>query len=539
MTGIGGRPTILLEASTSREGPWTAVPLRYQPMETDRVPPLCFPHFPRLDWTYWFTSLDTQDGNLRGWLGRFLLGITTGDKGVWNLLDADKMARAFPIGPPEYMRLSPVTYRSVLPTPSNAMSWWEGHPADVANEAAWTWIPPESFLAKPVVVDRANLRSLAGALDDAWPSGRWPTTPLRSVADGSGETFIWAILLLAAVFMQESEPSEAPVRALGRAGKNVVAQHGTAPARLPPETTDSVSVSTSSRWVAVQSSIEIAGVSSEDAYNVYANLENHPLWVLWLSSVSESSSSSSRWVLRVLGFSLRWTARTTSAVPARRYAWESVKGIRCRGVATFEDSATVQGQGTVLTLALALRVPYFVKRLLDWLPFSGTSLVERTVGRDLKRFRAVVLDRVTSLRAAPVLDTQHSDRFGSCSVVVHANGLVEVAFNGFGTSDCTRQTVEDLSSAVEHVQEDLSCIIDMSNGTGCSPLAMPHIVRFLRMKGSRFHAIAILAPRQLVVLAQVAAKLGGQQGIAFFKTSVEAREWLQGKDMAIADSKVT
>lgn len=52
MTGVNGvRPALAIEAAHSMEGPWVYVPLLYQVNDPNNAfLPLCFPHFPRLDW---------------------------------------------------------------------------------------------------------------------------------------------------------------------------------------------------------------------------------------------------------------------------------------------------------------------------------------------------------------------------------------------------------------------------------------------------------------------------------------------------------
>lgn len=71
MTGVGGRPEVVLEGASQLEGPWTEIPFKYKPGAVDR--PCLFvgkadsimtlkriiirfifvfsaPHQPRLDW---------------------------------------------------------------------------------------------------------------------------------------------------------------------------------------------------------------------------------------------------------------------------------------------------------------------------------------------------------------------------------------------------------------------------------------------------------------------------------------------------------
>eukprot|EP00439_Symbiodinium_sp_Y106_P039812 s871_g4.t2 len=149
MSGVGGRPTEVLEGSLSPSGPWATVPFRYQVVETTRQPPFCFPHFPRLDWTYWFVPLGSSDGDLQGWLGQFLSQVQMGNAEVLNLLDRPEFEQRFPDGPPQFLRISPRTFLASLPGEDGA--WWVSKPANM-NAAAWADMPEGSILEKPALL---------------------------------------------------------------------------------------------------------------------------------------------------------------------------------------------------------------------------------------------------------------------------------------------------------------------------------------------------------------------------------------------------
>lgn len=188
MSGVGGRPTEVLEGALTPSGPWSTVPFRYQVVETTRQPPFCFPHFPRLDWTYWFVPLGSSDGDLQGWLGQFLSQVQMGSSEVLNLLDRPEFEQRFPDGPPQFLRISPRTFLATLPGEDGA--WWVSQAADM-DAAAWVDMPEGSILEKP-----ALLAALPPALAEPTP---WPGTPLlRAAADAGQETFVWATFVSAA-----------------------------------------------------------------------------------------------------------------------------------------------------------------------------------------------------------------------------------------------------------------------------------------------------------------------------------------------------
>lgn len=200
MTGVGGRPTLLIEAAQDVAGPWSPVPFRYQVMDPAGMPALCFPHFPRLDWTHWFTPFGGNDCNLRGWLGALLRGIASGKPEVIDLLDGAEFRRLFPGSPPAYVRLSPETYSAVLPSTAGG-AWWIPQPADVGSEAAWQDMPKGSLFARPLLLGQEDLMALgpSSMLEDSGDTASqpWPGAPLRHAADGAGEAFIWMWLAIA------------------------------------------------------------------------------------------------------------------------------------------------------------------------------------------------------------------------------------------------------------------------------------------------------------------------------------------------------
>ncbi|NWR81997.1 LMF2 factor, partial [Centropus unirufus] len=56
MTGVGGRPEVVLEGSYDKET-WTELEFMYKPGNVSVAPPILAPHQPRLDWQMWFAAL--------------------------------------------------------------------------------------------------------------------------------------------------------------------------------------------------------------------------------------------------------------------------------------------------------------------------------------------------------------------------------------------------------------------------------------------------------------------------------------------------
>ena len=63
MTGVGGRPEVIIEGSMSAKGPWKEYEFMYKPGNLTVAPRFCLPHQPRLDWQMWFAALGHYQHN--------------------------------------------------------------------------------------------------------------------------------------------------------------------------------------------------------------------------------------------------------------------------------------------------------------------------------------------------------------------------------------------------------------------------------------------------------------------------------------------
>ena len=179
ITGVGGRPVEVIEAAYEMEGPWRYVPLRYQVNDPAAPLPLCVPHFPRMDWTLWFVPLG-QGGR---WVGRLLHGITNAEPSVLSLLDRPAFEAAFPLGPPEFVRISSQDYSVHGAVDAGA---------EVAA-ATWRVLEGSSDFEVFARADLERFRPQDGA-------SAWPTLPLlraMAAASGDGERFVWGVCAVA------------------------------------------------------------------------------------------------------------------------------------------------------------------------------------------------------------------------------------------------------------------------------------------------------------------------------------------------------
>ena len=63
MTGVGGRPEVVIEVANKRNGPWKELHFRYKPGNLTEAPQFVLPHQPRLDWQMWFAALGDYQHN--------------------------------------------------------------------------------------------------------------------------------------------------------------------------------------------------------------------------------------------------------------------------------------------------------------------------------------------------------------------------------------------------------------------------------------------------------------------------------------------
>ena len=106
MTGVGGRPEIIIEGSNSPNGPWVPYEFMYKPGNLETPPPVVAPHQPRLDWQMWFAALGSVEYN--PWFVSLCERILSGEKAVLELI---RVPTQFQDKPPSYIRANLYHYR--------------------------------------------------------------------------------------------------------------------------------------------------------------------------------------------------------------------------------------------------------------------------------------------------------------------------------------------------------------------------------------------------------------------------------------------
>uniref|UniRef100_A0A094ZYU1 Lipase maturation factor n=1 Tax=Schistosoma haematobium TaxID=6185 RepID=A0A094ZYU1_SCHHA len=116
MTGVGGRPELILEAASSPAGPWYEYEFNFKPGRIDRTPPVVIPHQPRLDWQMWFAALTNYRNH--PWLMNLVYRLLNQQTEVLELLDPSSVPNN-----PKYIRAHLYTYH--FTDSFDSKDWWK------------------------------------------------------------------------------------------------------------------------------------------------------------------------------------------------------------------------------------------------------------------------------------------------------------------------------------------------------------------------------------------------------------------------------
>ncbi|VDO64722.1 unnamed protein product [Schistosoma curassoni] len=116
MTGVGGRPELILEAASSPAGPWYEYEFNFKPGRIDKTPPVVIPHQPRLDWQMWFAALTNYRNH--PWLMNLVYRLLNQQTEVLELLDPSSVPNN-----PKYIRAHLYTYH--FTDSFDSKDWWK------------------------------------------------------------------------------------------------------------------------------------------------------------------------------------------------------------------------------------------------------------------------------------------------------------------------------------------------------------------------------------------------------------------------------
>ncbi|XP_037507722.1 lipase maturation factor 2 [Rhipicephalus sanguineus] len=120
MTGVGGRPELVLEGSDDANGPWVELPFLYKPGDVYRPPPIIIPHQPRLDWQMWFAALGDYRQN--PWLLSLIYRLLNNDAAALRLMNMERYP--FSRHPPKYIRALLYKYWFTKMDSNSGRGWW-------------------------------------------------------------------------------------------------------------------------------------------------------------------------------------------------------------------------------------------------------------------------------------------------------------------------------------------------------------------------------------------------------------------------------
>jgi len=116
MTGVGGRPEVVIEGSDHLHGPWTEYEFLYKPGNISRAPSFMLPHQPRLDWQMWFAALGSYQHN--PWFISLVYRLLEGSTEVLKLMDPESpFANRHP---PKFIRAKLYKYHFT----QEGQDWW-------------------------------------------------------------------------------------------------------------------------------------------------------------------------------------------------------------------------------------------------------------------------------------------------------------------------------------------------------------------------------------------------------------------------------
>ncbi|KAK3591845.1 hypothetical protein CHS0354_005041 [Potamilus streckersoni] len=118
MTGVGGRPEVVIEGSNYMDRGWKEYEFLYKPGNITRRPSIIAPHQPRLDWQMWFAALGSYQHN--PWFLHLVYRLFVNQPEVLQLMDRNP----FHDKPPKFIRAKLYHYHFTDPNTGPGRDWW-------------------------------------------------------------------------------------------------------------------------------------------------------------------------------------------------------------------------------------------------------------------------------------------------------------------------------------------------------------------------------------------------------------------------------
>ncbi|XP_078738439.1 LOW QUALITY PROTEIN: lipase maturation factor 2 [Lampetra fluviatilis] len=222
MTGVGGRPEVVIEGSHSMSGGWKELEFMYKPGNVSAAPPVVAPHQPRLDWQMWFAALGDQQHS--PWFSSLLYRLLQGKPNVERLLQVDRSRYPFSDRPPTFLRAQLYKYSYTSPDKDGSMpgEWWR---RELVSE-----FYPAVFLGDPTfdaVLRQHDFKDRGKPRQEPEGDSASPILQLLSGARAlsephTGPTVVWSLfsaavaaVALAALFRRVLAPRRHPAAAAG------------------------------------------------------------------------------------------------------------------------------------------------------------------------------------------------------------------------------------------------------------------------------------------------------------------------------------
>ncbi|XP_019399533.1 PREDICTED: lipase maturation factor 2, partial [Crocodylus porosus] len=193
MTGVGGRPEVVLEGSYDMEH-WTEIEFMYKPGNISAAPPLVAPHQPRLDWQMWFAALGPHTHS--PWFTSFVHRLLQGKEEVIRLIQVDKSNYPFSAQPPTYVRAQLYKYWFTESSSKGEppRQWWRRQHVEQFYPAVSLGDPTlDALLSQHGLKDKAPLKRPAEApLPQLLQLVRELSRPYAA------PTLLWTLYLMAA-----------------------------------------------------------------------------------------------------------------------------------------------------------------------------------------------------------------------------------------------------------------------------------------------------------------------------------------------------